>query len=1487
MTINPSNDLVDMGGKTHTVTMASGVVKDAESVASLALSGGGYYFQVADATAPSLVSTNPAHNIGGGNAALYVYHNAPVVLTFSEAVQASTGNLVFNPSGGNDPNPTALIDVKSPQLTFNDNVVTVRPWEGLLDAGDKVMIVTMAAGVLKDAVGNNLPAISALQLHFNVLDNTNPTATGYSPPRYSWDQSKNSDVVITFSEDCQAGTGNVILTPSGGNGANTPVTIDVGGGQVSFADYSAGTSTYSRMTVNPTNPLPDMGTKLYTVTMGAGVVKDKKNLPYAGLAGTAYIFHVADSTAPTVATYLPAQAATGVSRGTNVVLTFDEDVQSGAGNITLTPSAGNGIDIPVTFAASSGQVIWAGNTATINPVELLLDRGNKKYTVTMPAGAVQDLTGNPFAGITGTTYEFTMVDTSPPRVTVAMPPHPGGYFPTQNGMVVAKGQNIELTFDEDVVATAQNIVLTPRTGAPVSLAANDAQVGVAGAKVTINPTNDLVATGMAYSLTMASGTFTDAIPNSYAGLLGLTYSFTVADTDPPTVTTYKPANAATSQRKTSDLKLTFSEGVKAGSGFIVITPSGGNSLNTAISINVSDTSQVTFNMEYVTINPSVAMLDHGGKTQTVTMGSGVVTDLEGTPHAGLTGTAYSFAVIDSSGPLVNQYAPAQAATGVASSTNVTLTFNENIQAGAGSVILQSTLGTGPDRTYNFDVTGPEVTIVGQVLTINPASRLIDTGGKVYTLLMNVGVIKDTLHNPHAGVFGTTYQFTMQDTTPPAVAHYFPAQGASGILKSVNLVLTFSEAVQAGSGIVKLTPSGGNGMNNPREYSVNGAQVTFSGNKVTIDPDMDLVDTGNKLYYVEISNETLLDAAGNHFGGLRNDTFGFTLRDTTVPYITAYNPVQYAAQISKSTDVIITFNEYVQAGSGSIVFTPAGGNGALLPVLINVSTSQVTFSQNVMTINPDTDMIDTGDRLYTVTMVTGVVKDVACLYCVGQDYSNPFGGIAGTDYQFTVADSTAPTVLTYYPVQEATQQPKGVNIVLAFSEHVQAATGSITLAPQGGNGVNTATVISASDSQVTIAGDQVTINPAVDLLDTGGKTYTVTMGNSALKDAKGLPYVGIQGSMYRFHVKDSTIPTISGYYPAQGATGQIKAVNIEISFSEYIEAGVGWIYLTPSLGNGVNTVTALNVSDSTQVSITPGKLTLNPTNDLLDKGGKTYTVTMAAGVIMGQGGNPFPGVSGTTYQFGISDGTAPLVLNRVPLHASSNNSKATDIVLNFDEAVQAAVGFVTLTPSGGVPISINVTSSEINFNDNIMTVNPAAYLSDAGDKLYTITINSGAITDSVGNIYSGVIGKSYQFTVTQARKPSAVSQLNVTATSQNSLQLSWVRPFNGYSPLLTYTLYTWRELCGLDTCSGGVTGAWDGGRLIDGGTWSRGYAAEPHSGTRTSLALSDVPTLQTLKFKLVSRNDIGDSEMGVTAQATMKMCSNVGVVAGTTTWNCLL
>ena len=125
-----------------------------------------------------------------------------------------------------------------------------------------------------------------------------------------------------------------------------------------------------------------------------------------------------DVAAPTMSTYSPAQAATGVAISSDVVLTFSETVVAGSGNIVLTPSSGSA----TTIAIGDGQVTISTNTVTIDPSSNLLD--SVQYTVTMAPGVLKDGSNNNFAGLKGTTYCFTMVDVTAPTMSTYSPAQP-------------------------------------------------------------------------------------------------------------------------------------------------------------------------------------------------------------------------------------------------------------------------------------------------------------------------------------------------------------------------------------------------------------------------------------------------------------------------------------------------------------------------------------------------------------------------------------------------------------------------------------------------------------------------------------------------------------------------------------------------------------------------------------------------------------------------------------------------------------------------------------------------------------------------------------------------------------------------------------------------------------------------------------------------------------------------------------------------------
>jgi hypothetical protein len=112
---------------------------------------------------------------------------------------------------------------------------------------------------------------------------------------------------------------------------------------------------------------------------------------------------------PVISTYSPADNATAVTVGANLVATFSEPIAKGTGNITIRNlTDGTATNIAVTDA----QVTVSGATLTINPTANLL--AGKNYAIQIAATTIADLAGNNFAGITNDTAWNFGTEAPPP-----------------------------------------------------------------------------------------------------------------------------------------------------------------------------------------------------------------------------------------------------------------------------------------------------------------------------------------------------------------------------------------------------------------------------------------------------------------------------------------------------------------------------------------------------------------------------------------------------------------------------------------------------------------------------------------------------------------------------------------------------------------------------------------------------------------------------------------------------------------------------------------------------------------------------------------------------------------------------------------------------------------------------------------------------------------------------------------------------------------
>ena len=121
-------------------------------------------------------------------------------------------------------------------------------------------------------------------------------------------------------------------------------------------------------------------------------------------------------------------------------------------------------------------------------------------------------------------------------------------------------------------------------------------------------------------------------------------------------------------------------------------------------------------------------------------------------------------------------------------------------------------------------------------------------------------------------------------------------------------------------------------------------------------------------------------------------------DSRAPTVLDFDPVDETTDVGISSNIIVTFSEPVQRGSGTIVLKTQGGT--TVATYDAVTSANLAISGDTLTINPSTNLAySTG---YKLDFASGALKDLA---------GNAYAGTSS--YNFTTAappDTTAPTVV---------------------------------------------------------------------------------------------------------------------------------------------------------------------------------------------------------------------------------------------------------------------------------------------------------------------------------------------------------------------------------------------------------------------------------------------------------------------------------------------
>jgi Ca2+-binding RTX toxin-like protein/methionine-rich copper-binding protein CopC len=204
------------------------------------------------------------------------------------------------------------------------------------------------------------------------------------------------------------GAGDDTIAGGGGND-----TID-GGGGTDTAAYEGSRSSY---TITSTAD----GIVIASASDGSDTLA---NVEFVKFADQTVSLVDSDVAAPSVINFNPADESAAAPISHDIVFTFSEAIQHGSGTITLKTAAGT---VAATYdAASSTNLSISGSTLTINPSS---DLGIfSSYKVEIPAGAIKDLAGNSYAGVSDYNFSTETLDSLYHFCVVAFSAAPGTTF---------------------------------------------------------------------------------------------------------------------------------------------------------------------------------------------------------------------------------------------------------------------------------------------------------------------------------------------------------------------------------------------------------------------------------------------------------------------------------------------------------------------------------------------------------------------------------------------------------------------------------------------------------------------------------------------------------------------------------------------------------------------------------------------------------------------------------------------------------------------------------------------------------------------------------------------------------------------------------------------------------------------------------------------------------------------------------------------------
>lgn len=432
-------------------------------------------------------------------------------------------------------------------------------------------------------------------------------------------------------------------------------------------------------------------------------------------------------------------------------------------------------------------------------------------------------------------------------------------------------------------------------------------------------------------------------------------------------------------------------------------------------------------------------------------------------------------------------------------------------------------------------------------------------------------------------------------------------------------------------------------------------------------------------------------------------------------------------VAIDTTLRLTFEKPVLAGVGAIRLVTSNGLGTTAEVDVT-ETANVTFSGATVT-------IDWGIPLGHATTYT-VEVDAGAL--VSEDGDSAFVGLVAHELEFQTEAAPDVVLQAVFPgaAEAASRSPM---LTLVFNVDVVAGGTGVLSIYEDGSDTSVANVLLSDATQVNIDGPRVEVTTPLTL--DYATSYHVLVDSGAIVSAMGAPFAGITApDTFCFTTEPAPELTLIGSSPVtQGVAADDVAPNAPwvFTFDDAVVAGSGAVSVfdvaTGTLHATVQTTDAAFVAlgDTLGVTFAEG---LAPATQ--------YYLTLDEGVVIGNGGATFRGVTDTTAFVFTTASTQSAVLQLLgtsPESGATDVSVTTEVTLAFDANIVAGQGYVTLSSADGSQLyaQIDVTSDDATITGASLTVTLPEPL--PGSTLITIGITPGAVVGVDGAVLLGLSG----------------------------------------------------------------------------------------------------------------------------------------------------